>query len=93
MNNLLIIGGSDAGISAALRTREVDATADVTIVVSDTYPNYSVCGIPFYVSGEVPDWHQLAHRTVEEITREGIRLFLHHTAQDNRSCWPDDDGC
>jgi len=47
----------------------------VTVVVSDTYPNYSVCGIPFYVSGEVPDWHQLAHRTAEEITREGVRLL------------------
>lgn len=81
MINLLIIGGSDAGISAALRAREVDSTADVTVVVSDTYPNYSVCGIPFYVSGEVPDWHQLAHRTSEEITREGVRLLLHHTAR------------
>ncbi len=30
MVNLLIIGGSDAGISAALRAREVDGTADVT---------------------------------------------------------------
>src|SRR5258708_5746254 len=81
MINLLIIGGSDAGISAALRAREVDGTADVTVVVSDTYPNYSICGIPFYVSGEVPDWHQLAHRTAEEITREGVRLLLHHTAR------------
>ncbi len=81
MINLLIIGGSDAGISAALRAREVDVTADVTVVVSDTYPNCSVCGIPFYLSGEVPDWHQLAHRTVEEITREGVRLLLNHTAR------------
>src|SRR5260370_40083775 len=75
MSNLLIIGGSDAGISAALRAREEDGTADVTVVVSDTYPNYSVCGIPLYVSGEVLDWHQLAHRTGEEITREGLRLL------------------
>lgn len=51
MNNLLIIGGSDAGSSAALRAREVDGTADVTVVVSDTYPNYSVCGIRCRVCG------------------------------------------
>jgi hypothetical protein len=30
---LIAIGGSDAGISAALRARELDATAEVTVVV------------------------------------------------------------
>ena len=39
------------------------------------------CGLPFYLSGEVPDWHWLAHRTVEDITREGIHLLLETTAQ------------
>ena len=35
------IGGSDAGISAALRARELDPSADVTVVVADAYPNFS----------------------------------------------------
>jgi NADPH-dependent 2,4-dienoyl-CoA reductase/sulfur reductase-like enzyme len=48
---LVAIGGSDAGISAALRAREVDPDAEVTVVVADAYPNYSICGIPYYVSG------------------------------------------
>ena len=26
-------------------------------------PNYSICGLPFFLSGETPDWHSLAHRT------------------------------
>ncbi len=81
MIRLLIIGGSDAGISAALRAREVDTTTQVTVIVGDRYPNYSVCGLPFYLSGEVPDWRQLAHRTAEEIFREGIDLLLDHTAR------------
>ena len=81
MTNLLIIGGSDAGISAALRAREVDPGAEVTVVVSDSFPNYSICGLPFYLSGEVPDWHWLAHRTAEEITGVGVHLLLDHTAQ------------
>ena len=59
---LLIIGGSDAGISAALRARELRADIEVSVVLADAFPNYSVCGLPFYVSGETPDWHQLAHR-------------------------------
>lgn len=81
MVRLLILGGSDTGISAALRAREVDPTAEVTVVVADSFPNYSICGLPFYLSGEVPDWHQLAHRTADDIRRAGIRLLLNHTAQ------------
>jgi NADPH-dependent 2,4-dienoyl-CoA reductase/sulfur reductase-like enzyme len=81
MAHLLIIGGSDAGISAALRARELSPSVDVTIVLADAFPNYSICGLPFYVSGEVPDWRRLAHRTQEEIEREGIRLLLEHTAR------------
>ena len=72
--NLLIIGGSDAGISAALRAKEIDLTVAVTIIVADRFPNFSICGLPFYVSGETPDWQQLAHRTISEIEEKGIRL-------------------
>ncbi len=81
MTRLLILGGSDAGTSAALRAREVDASAQVTVVLADRFPNYSICGLPFYLSGETPDWHWLAHRTAEDITRQGIHLLLDHTAQ------------
>ena len=48
MTRLLIVGGSDAGISAALRAREADPTFEVTLVVADAFPNYSICGLPFY---------------------------------------------
>ena len=61
--HLVMIGGSDAGISAALRARELDPAADVTVVLEDAYPNFSICGIPYYVSGEVPHWRNLAHRS------------------------------
>jgi NADPH-dependent 2,4-dienoyl-CoA reductase/sulfur reductase-like enzyme len=56
-----VIGGSDAGLSAALRARELTEDVEAT-VVADDYPNFSICGLPFYVSGETLDWHQLAHR-------------------------------
>ena len=81
MPHIVIIGGSDAGISAALRVREMDGTADVSVVLADDFPNYSICGLPFYLSGEVPDWHRLAHRTRVDIEREGVRLLTGHTAQ------------
>ena len=79
--HLVMIGGSDAGISAALRARELDPGADVTVVAADAYPNFSICGIPYYISGEVTHWRNLAHRTVADLEATGMRLRLDATAR------------
>ena len=74
--HLIAIGGSDAGISAALRARELDPTSEVTVVVADAYPNFSICGIPYYISGEVTHWRNLAHRTYADLEATGMQLRL-----------------
>jgi len=79
--HLVMVGGSDAGISAALRARELDPSADVTVVVADAYPNFSICGIPYYVSGEVTHWRNLAHRTAADLEASGMSLRLDTTAR------------
>jgi NADPH-dependent 2,4-dienoyl-CoA reductase/sulfur reductase-like enzyme len=76
MTHIVAIGGSDAGISAALRARELDPDCEFTVVVADAYPNFSICGIPYYVSGEVTHWRNLAHRTVADLEATGMRLRL-----------------
>ena len=79
--HLIAIGGSDAGISAALRARELDPAAEVSVVVADAYPNFSICGIPYYVSGEVPHWRDLAHRSIADLEGTGMWLRLDTTAR------------
>jgi NADPH-dependent 2,4-dienoyl-CoA reductase/sulfur reductase-like enzyme len=79
--HLVMIGGSDAGISAALRARELDPAAEVTVVAADAYPNFSICGIPYYISGEVTHWRNLAHRTTADLEATGMRLRLDTTAR------------
>jgi NADPH-dependent 2,4-dienoyl-CoA reductase/sulfur reductase-like enzyme len=79
--HLVMIGGSDAGISAALRARELDPGAEVTVVLEDAYPNFSICGIPYYVSGEVTHWRNLAHRTIADLEEAGMRLRLDTVAR------------
>jgi len=74
--HIVAVGGSDAGISAALRAREVDPGAEVTVVAADAYPNFSICGIPYYVSGEVAHWRNLAHRSIADLEAAGMRLRL-----------------
>ncbi|CAN3129051.1 FAD-dependent oxidoreductase [Mycobacterium sp. smrl_JER01] len=73
--HIVAIGGSDAGISAALRIRELDPGTDVTVVVADAFPNFSICGIPYYVSGEVTHWTDLAHRTADDLAATGMRVL------------------
>ena len=79
--HLVMIGGSDAGISAALRARELDPGGEVSVVVADAYPNFSICGIPYYVSGEVTHWRNLAHRTAADLEATGMSLRLDTTAR------------
>ena len=81
MSHIVIVGGSDAGISAALRVRELTAQTDVTVIVADAYPGFSICGLPFFLSGEVVDWHTLAHHNAEEFEEQGIRLLLDQRAE------------
>jgi NADPH-dependent 2,4-dienoyl-CoA reductase/sulfur reductase-like enzyme len=76
VTHLVAIGGSDAGISAALRARELDSTVDITVVLADAYPYFSICGIPYYVSGEVGHWRNLAHRTRADLEAAGLQLRL-----------------
>jgi NADPH-dependent 2,4-dienoyl-CoA reductase/sulfur reductase-like enzyme len=78
---LLAIGGSDAGISAGLRARELDPTVEVTLLVADAFPNFSICGLPYYLSGDVADWRALAHRTTGDLEAAGLGLRLDHTAR------------
>ncbi|GAA3348657.1 FAD-dependent oxidoreductase [Amorphoplanes nipponensis] len=78
--HLLVIGGSDAGISAGLAARERDPSAEVTLLVADRYPNFSICGIPYHVSGDVPYWRSLAHRSTTDLLHAGLNLRLEHRA-------------
>jgi NADPH-dependent 2,4-dienoyl-CoA reductase/sulfur reductase-like enzyme len=78
---LVVVGGSDAGISAGLRARQLDPSVEVSLLVADGYPNFSICGLPYYLSGDVPDWRDLAHRTAADLEAAGLQLLMDHTAQ------------
>jgi NADPH-dependent 2,4-dienoyl-CoA reductase/sulfur reductase-like enzyme len=81
-HDLVVVGGSDAGISAGMRAHEVDPGVEPLVLVADAYPNFSICGLPFYLSGETPDWRDLAHRDRADLEAAGLQLRLEHTAVD-----------
>ncbi len=73
---IVIIGASDVGISAALRIRELDQSVRPLIIANNNFPNFSICGIPFFLGGEVEKWEDLAHRKESDIKDAGIDLML-----------------
>jgi NADPH-dependent 2,4-dienoyl-CoA reductase/sulfur reductase-like enzyme len=79
---LLIVGGSDAGIAAGLAARQQDPAWDVTVVLADRYPDFSICGLPFYLSGETQDWRALAHRRATDLASAGLEVALETVAID-----------
>jgi NADPH-dependent 2,4-dienoyl-CoA reductase/sulfur reductase-like enzyme len=74
--HVAVVGGSDAGIEAARRSRELAPEVEVTVLVADAFPNLSICGLPFWHSREVPHWQDLAHRTVADLVATGMKLSL-----------------
>lgn len=69
---LLIIGGSDAGISAGLQAKSLDPELEVRLLLADEFPNLSICGLPYAIGGEVTQWQSLAHRQLSDLEATGI---------------------
>ena len=54
MENILIIGGNAAGMTAASRARRLDPRIEITVLEKGSIISYSTCGIPYLLSGLVP---------------------------------------
>lgn len=78
--HLVVVGGSDAGVSAALRARQVAPTVDVTVVSTEPVVSFSTSGIPFFLSGEVSDPERLREQTGAGLASSGIEVLLESTA-------------
>ncbi len=52
---IVIVGGVAAGPKAAARARRLNPRAAITVLEKGNYISYSACGLPWLISGEVPD--------------------------------------
>jgi NADPH-dependent 2,4-dienoyl-CoA reductase/sulfur reductase-like enzyme len=73
---LVVIGGDAAGMSAASQARRLKGPDELEIVAFERghFSSYSACGIPYWVSGEVPERDDLIARTPAEHRERGIDL-------------------
>ena len=77
MPRLLIIGGDAAGMSAATSVRRAVPGVEIVVVERGPYTSYSMCGIPYLVSGEVDEASELVAVSPEQFEAMGITV---HTA-------------
>jgi NADPH-dependent 2,4-dienoyl-CoA reductase/sulfur reductase-like enzyme len=66
-NNIVIVGGAAAGMTAATRIRRNRPEASVTVIEKGAYISYAACGLPYYVSDDIKDINKLILYTPQEI--------------------------
>ncbi|NMC60476.1 MAG: FAD-dependent oxidoreductase [Candidatus Methanofastidiosa archaeon] len=73
---LVIIGGGASGSEAALEARKFDKNAEITIIEKQNFPQYSLCGLPYAVSGDIDNFDKLIIFPKEFYEKQKINLVL-----------------
>ena len=50
MEQIVVIGGNAAGMTAASRAKRLRPDLDITILELSHFISYSICGLPYYVA-------------------------------------------
>lgn len=79
---IVIIGCGAGGGTAAQFARKTDRKAAITMFEKGKYPQYSKCGLPYVISGEIPEFNSLIEFSEEWFQKERIDLFLETTVEE-----------
>ncbi len=82
MSKILIVGGNAGGMTAAGRAARVNPDLDITVLEQGPYVSYSICGAPYFLSGEVQRTGDLISYTPAEFGRKrGVRVLTRVRAE------------
>src|SRR5512136_219041 len=73
---VMIIGGGAAGSTAAQFARKQDREAEITVLERGEYPEYSRCGMPNVLAGDIPMFDDLVEFSTDWFERNRIKLKL-----------------
>ncbi|MGC9210133.1 MAG: FAD-dependent oxidoreductase [Acidilobus sp.] len=76
LTRIVVIGAGAAGMSAASRAKRLKPSNEVIVFDSTRWVSFALCGIPYYVGGEVGELEDLLYYPPEEFTKRGIDLRL-----------------
>ena len=80
VRRIVIVGGGCGGATAAQFARKTDRTAEITIVEREPYPQYSRCGLPYGISGIIPELTNLIEAPEERLKKNRIACLLGSSA-------------
>lgn len=66
---IIIIGGIAAGTSAAVKARRKSEDLEITIYEKDSFISSGTCGLPYYVSGKIPEINSLIINTASGLEK------------------------
>jgi NADH oxidase (H2O2-forming) len=81
IRKIIIIGCGAGGGTAAQFARKTDRKAVISIIEQGKYPQYSKCGLPYALSGEIPTFEHLIEFSEEWFLKEHIELLLNTNVQ------------
>lgn len=67
MQQIVIVGGVAAGMSAAARVRRLDEHASIVVLERDRFVSFANCGLPYHIGGAIPERQQLLVATPEHL--------------------------
>jgi len=82
VKKIVIIGCGAGGGTAAQFARKTDKKAAITIFEQNKYPQYSKCGLPYAISGEIPEFKDLIEFSEDWFKKNRIDLFLETTVDE-----------
>jgi NADH oxidase (H2O2-forming) len=74
--NVVIIGGGAAGATASQFARKQDPNAEITVLEEGGYPEYSRCGMPNVLAGDIQKFEDLVEFSADWFERNRIKLKL-----------------
>lgn len=76
---IIIIGSVAAGTSVAAKARRNDENAEITLYNADYDISYSICGIPYFLGGEVEEVDTLTPRSAPWFkVRYNVDIHIRH---------------
>ena len=77
----LVIGADAAGLSAASQIRRKDKEGEIIVLEMDKWVSYGLCGLPYYLSGEVKNIEDLVSVPKEKFEKtRNVEIKLFHKA-------------
>ncbi|HXR98090.1 MAG TPA: FAD-dependent oxidoreductase [Terriglobales bacterium] len=81
LEEILIIGGVAAGLSAASRARRLSPSAHITVLEKGPVAGYGACGLPYFLSGRIASLDRLLAHPPEFFRKQrNIDLRVNHEA-------------